>query len=68
MELATRRIVVLGAILLCSAGVRMIDPTILGTWGGRIQGGVVALMIVQWVDRVFVRQQLRRQERADACG
>lgn len=63
IRIAIKTMIVSGAILISVLIIRLFDPTLFGSIGGKILGGILAVMIVQAVNWFFEYQQLKKLER-----
>ncbi len=65
IKIAIKTMFVCGVIFISVVIIRLFAPTLFGSFGGKILGGILAVMIVQGVNWLFESQQLKKLERTD---
>lgn len=66
IKIAIKTMIVCGAIFISVVIFRLFDPTMFGNFGGKILGGILAVMIVQGVNWLLESQQLKKLKRTRA--
>lgn len=64
MKTASNTMIFFGSVLLLAVVIRIIDPTLFGTFGTKILGGIFAVMIAQCVNWLVERQRLKKLPRS----